>query len=73
MIGQMKTGAVVVRVADTGVYVVRCACGNHFTRSECTLKVYMRDPRARLRCSECYRSSQRAEAITNGTIARKGV
>lgn len=73
MIGQMKTGAEVIQVAGAGVYVCRCACGNLFTKTEKTLKVYMRDARSRLRCSVCYRQSQRAEAIANGTIALKGL
>lgn len=73
MIGQMKTGAEVIKFAGNGVYVCRCACGNLFTKSDKTLKAHMRDARSRLRCSVCYRDSQRAEAIANGTIARKGV
>lgn len=73
MIGQFKTGAEVLKVADNGVFVCRCACGNLFTKSEHTLKVYMRDPRAKLRCSACYRVNQRETAIANGTIARRGL
>ena len=73
MIGQFKTGAEVLMLSSNNVYMCRCACGTLFTKSAHTLKVYMRDPRAKLRCSACYRADQRATAIANGTIARRGL
>lgn len=55
-----------LKAFDGQNYTVVCACGNEFERSKkkCILK------HVKLRCRECYASSQGERSRKNGTIAQ---